>query len=116
MGRARRHGRRGAGATTSPEQLVAAAHAGCYSMSLANVLERAGVAVEQLDVQAHCNAGVGGYGLRIEPIDLGVVGVVPGVDADEFTRLAGEAERQCPVSNRLHGNVQIRVDATLRDG
>ena len=102
--------------TTSPEELIAAAHAGCYSMSLANVLGQAGARPDRLDVQARCTAGLGETGLGIQAIDLEVRGVVPGVDAQEFERLAGEAERQCPVSNTLRGNVEIRVDAKLVDG
>jgi osmotically inducible protein OsmC len=98
---------------TSPEELIAAAHAGCYSMSLANVLERNGHRPERLDVQARCTAGLGEAGLGIEAIDLVVRGLIPGLDAVEFGRLADEAERLCPVSNSLRGNVDIRVDAGL---
>ncbi len=98
---------------TSPEELIAAAHAGCYSMSLANVLGQAGSKPERLDVQARCTAKLTDAGLGIEAIDLTVRGVVPGLEEEEFRRLADEAERQCPVSNSLRGNVDIRVDARL---
>jgi osmotically inducible protein OsmC len=102
-------------AATSPEELIAAAHAGCYSMSLANVLGQAGRTADRLDVQARCTAERSEAGLRIAAITLEVRGAVPGLDAAEFGRLAGEAERQCPVSNSLRGNVDIRVDAQLVD-
>ena len=100
---------------TSPEELIAAAHAGCYSMSLANVLGQAGRTAERLDVQARCIAGLTDAGLRIKAITLEVRGAVPGLDTAEFARLAEEAERQCPVSHTLRGNVAIRVDAQLVD-
>ena len=100
---------------TSPEELIAAAHAGCYSMSLANVLGQAGKTADRLDVQARCTAGMTDAGLRIQAITLEVRGAVPGLDLAEFARLADEAERQCPVSHSLRGNVDIRVDARLVD-
>jgi len=102
-------------AATSPEELIAAAHAGCYSMSLANVLGRSRHAPDRLDVHARCIAGLSDAGLGIQEIVLEVRGAVPGLDPEEFTRLADEAERQCPVSNALRGNVAIRVDAQLVD-
>jgi osmotically inducible protein OsmC len=104
-----------ASASTSPEELIAAAHAGCYSMSLAHVLEGAGHRAEHLDVQARCTAGLADGGLAIQSIVLTVRGSVPGLDPGEFGRLADEAERQCPVSNSLRGNVEIRLDALLVD-
>lgn len=104
----------GSGApATSPEELIAAAHAGCYSMSLANVLGQAGTRAERLDVQAHITAAIGETGLGLQAIVLQVRGVVPGVAADEFLRMADEAERQCPISNTMRGNVEIRVEAEL---
>ena len=100
-------------ATTSPEHLIAAAHAGCYSMSLALVLERAGRRAEQLEVQARCIASLGEGGLAITTIELVVRATVPGLEHAEFAAMVDEAERACPVSNSLRGNVEIRVDAAL---
>jgi len=97
---------------TSPEELIAAAHAGCYSMALSHVLEQHGTMPEHLDVRARCLAEEDD-GLVITAVVLEVVGVVPGLDGAEFSRLAEEAERRCPVSNALRGNVEIRVDALL---
>ena len=99
--------------TTSPEQLIAAAHAGCYSMSLALVLERAGLQAEELEVQARCLAAIGEGGLAIHTVELTVRGTVPGLEPDAFSAMVAEAERVCAVSNSLRGNVEIRVDAAL---
>ncbi len=101
------------GEVTSPEQLIAAAHAGCYSMSLAAVLGRGGRRAVQLEVRARCRARMTGEGLRIEAIDLVVEAEVPGLDDAGLAEAAEQAERQCPVSATLRGNVDIRVTARL---
>ncbi len=100
-------------AATSPEELIAAAHAGCYSMSLAAVLGRGGRRAVQLEVRARCRARMTGEGLRIEAIDLVVEAEVPGLDDAGLTEAAEQAERQCPVSATLRGNVDIRISARL---
>jgi osmotically inducible protein OsmC len=102
-----------AGEVTSPEQLIAAAHAGCYSMSLAAVLGSGGTRAVQLEVHARCRARMGKDGLRIEAIELVVDADVPGLDEAGLSRAAEQAERQCPVSATLRGNVEIRVTARL---
>jgi len=101
------------GQLTSPEQLIAAAHAGCYSMSLAAVLGASGRAAERLDVRARCRARMTQQGLRIEAVEILVEAVVPGLDEDDFARATEQAERQCPVSATLRGNVEIRISARL---
>ena len=101
------------GEVTSPEQLIAAAHAGCYSMSLAAVLGSGGTRAVQLEVRARCRARMGPDGLRIEAIELLVDADVPGMDADGLTIAAAQAERQCPVSATLRGNVEIHITARL---
>jgi osmotically inducible protein OsmC len=103
-------------AVTSPEQLIAAAHAGCYSMSLAAVLEADGRPPAQLDVTARCRARLTGEGLRIETIELAVDARVPDLDEAGLARAAERAERQCPVSAGLRGNVDIRVTTRLVSG
>ncbi len=100
---------------TSPEELIAQAHAACYAMALSNTLAEAGNAPERLRVTAVVSADLGDEGLRIAASELDVVGRVPGIDASEFQRLAEEGERACPVSNALRGNLEIRVKATLED-
>ena len=97
---------------TSPEELIAAAHAGCYSMSLSHVLEQRGTPPAKLDVRARCVAEQSS-GLTIKAVVLDVRGEVPGVDDETFQQLAQEAERSCPVSNALRGNVDIRLNAVL---
>ena len=97
---------------TSPEELIAAAHAACYSMALSHVLEQHGTPPEQLDVSARCLAEHG-EALSITSVLLEVEGSVPGLDDTDFQRLAAEAERGCPVSNALRGNVEIRLSARL---
>lgn len=101
------------GATTSPEQLIAAAHAGCYSMSLAAVLGDGGRRALQLEVRARCRARMTAQGLRIEAIELLVEAEVPDLDEAGLARAAEQAELQCPVSASLRGNVDIRVTARL---
>jgi len=99
---------------TSPEELIAAAHAACYAMAFSHALAEAGHAPERLAVDAACEFGpVEGGGFAITRIDLTVRGRVPGIDQAEFERLAGDGERGCPVSNALRGNVDIGLAVTL---
>jgi osmotically inducible protein OsmC len=100
---------------TSPEELIAGAHAACYAMAFSNVLNEAGNPPDQLDVEAVVSAELGDEGLRVTSSVLDVTGRVPGMDAAEFERLAQEGERSCPVSNALRGNVDIRVNARLEE-
>jgi osmotically inducible protein OsmC len=102
-----------AGGRTSPEELVAAAHASCYAMALSSTLAKAGSPPERLDVSAVVTAGLGDAGLAVEASDLTVVARVPGMDQSDFERLAAEADEGCPISNALRGNLEIRVHATL---
>jgi osmotically inducible protein OsmC len=100
---------------TSPEELVAAAHAACYAMAFSNTLGTAGHPPEQLDVSAVVSGELGAGGLKVLSSELTVRGRVPGLDQSEFARLAEEGERSCPISNALRGNIEIRVNATLAD-
>jgi len=102
---------RAAGETkTSPEELIAAAHAGCFSMAFSNGLAKAGHTAERLDTTAAVDF-VPGKG--ITKIALEVRGRVPGIDAREFERLAEAAKEGCPVSQAMHNNVEITLDARL---
>ncbi|MGI8910234.1 MAG: OsmC family peroxiredoxin [Rubrobacteraceae bacterium] len=96
---------------TSPEELIAGAHAGCYAISLSNVLAEGGNEAEQLDVSATCTFDVGS--IKITTVVLDVRGKVPGLDEEGFRSAKEEAEQACPVSNALRGNVDIQVNATL---
>jgi osmotically inducible protein OsmC len=99
---------------TSPEELIAAAHAACYAMAFSHTLAEAGHAPEQVAVDAACRFDpVEGGGFAITRIDLTVRGRVPGIDQAEFERLAADGDRGCPVSNALRGNVEIGLAVTL---
>ncbi len=94
---------------TSPEELIAAAHAGCYAMALSNTLNKEGTPPEQLIVNAICTLDQG----KITTMRLDVQGKVPGLDAAAFQQIAQRAEQSCPVSNALRNNVQIQLNARL---
>lgn len=99
---------------TSPEELIAAAHAACFSMALSHGLTQGGNPPDELDVAATCTfepKPEGGW--RIASMDLHVRGRVPGLDAAGFKEAAQNAGKGCPVSGALQGNVEIRVSAEL---
>ena len=98
------------GGKTSPEELIAAAHASCFSMALAHGLAQAGNAPERLRTSAAVTF-VPGTG--ITKIALSVRGSVPGLDADGFREAAAAAKSGCPVSQALAGVPEITVDAEL---
>jgi lipoyl-dependent peroxiredoxin len=99
---------------TSPEELLAGAHAACYAMALSNTLAGAGTAPERLDVSAVCHfTPREGGGFEVSRMDLSVRGRVPGIDQAAFEQAARDGEEGCPISNALRGNVDIRVTATL---
>ena len=97
---------------TSPEELIAAAHAGCFTMALGSILAGRGTPPERLDVSARVTLETSGVPTITSSV-LDVHGVVPGSDQEAFDTAAHEAERSCPVSRALQGNVEMRVDATL---
>jgi osmotically inducible protein OsmC len=96
---------------TSPEELIASAHATCYAMALSNVLAEKDAPPVQLEVDAVCTLDT--EQLKITTMDLEVRGEVPGISEEEFEGAAREAEQLCPVSNALRGNVEIRLQAHL---
>jgi lipoyl-dependent peroxiredoxin len=98
--------------TTNPEELIGAALAGCYTMSLANVLTEHERPPARLDTTATVYLEPGDDGYEIPRIDLETTGEVPGVEAAEFQQLAEEAKRGCPVSKVLAA-AEISVRATL---
>jgi lipoyl-dependent peroxiredoxin len=97
---------------TNPEELIAAAHAGCFTMSLSNELTQAGHPPTQLDTTATVYLERGAEGFVIPRVHLEATGDVPGIDQAEFERLAGEAERGCPVSKVLAA-AEITLEARL---
>src|SRR5437764_9643330 len=98
---------------TNPEELIAAAHAACYSMALAATLGRKGHQPQQVRTRAVCSLTPQAGGYKITRLRLETRGQVAGLDEATFRQLAQEAEAACPVSNALRGNVQIELDATL---
>ena len=98
------------GGKTSPEELIAAAHASCFSMALAHGLAQAGNAPERLQTSAAVTF-VPGTG--ITKIALSVRGTVPGLDADGFREAAEDAKKNCPVSQALAAVPEITLDAEL---
>lgn len=97
---------------TSPEELIAAAHAACFSMALAGEFKRDGLEPETLNVEATFLLDDEG-GLSIKKADLRVRGSVPGADAAAFEQAVQRAKDGCPVSKALRGNVEISVQAEL---
>lgn len=98
---------------TSPEELVAAAHASCYSMAFAGILGRAGHPPERLDVSATVTFDKVESGWKVMSSALTVHGVVPGMSRDDFVAAAEQAKDGCPISGALKGNVELSVEATL---
>lgn len=98
---------------TSPEELIAAAHAACFAMAFSNTLNKEGKPPEQLTVDAVCSLDRTDSGLKISAMQLNVRGKVPGMDQAAFAQAAQTAEQGCPVSNALRNNVQISVNAQL---
>lgn len=98
---------------TSPEELIAAAHATCYSMALSHGLSEAGTPPTELETDAVCTFAPGEAGMRIASVALSVKGNVPGIDAAAFAAAAAAAKDGCPVSQALKGNVEISVTAEL---
>ncbi len=98
---------------TSPEELIAAAHAACYNMALSNGLASSGTPPTQLDTDATATFEKVEAGWRLTRMALRVRGDVPGLSAEAFAAAAGAAKDGCPVSNALAGNVDITVESTL---
>jgi osmotically inducible protein OsmC len=98
---------------TSPEELIAAAHATCYAMVLANMLNSEGSPAERLTVEATCELDRIEGALKITKMRLDVRARVAGFDQPRFDELARTGEQRCPVSNALRNNVEITVSATL---
>ena len=98
------------GGKTSPEELIAAAHASCFSMAFSNVLAKAGTPPEQLKTSATVTF-VPGTGITQSVLE--VEGSVPGLDEDGFRAAAEDAKENCPVSQALKNNVELTINARL---
>ena len=98
---------------TSPEELIAGAHASCFAMALALVLGENDSPPERLTVTAACTLDEVDGAPRITTVELTVQAQVPGLDATALEQLVGTAAHLCPVSNALRGNVEITVSGEL---
>ena len=97
---------------TNPEELIAAAHAGCFTMAMAFQLQTAGYTPTELTTDAAISLDPDGQGFKISKSHLTLTADVPGLDQDTFDRLAGVAEQNCPVSKVL--NAEISLDKRLK--
>jgi osmotically inducible protein OsmC len=101
------------GGKTSPEELIAAAEASCYSMALSHGLSQAGATVKRLDTTVTVSIEQGDGGFAITRAAVRVRGDVDGVDEAGFVEAAEAAKSGCPVSKALSGNVELTLDAAL---
>jgi lipoyl-dependent peroxiredoxin len=100
------------GKGTNPEELIGAAHAGCFSMALSAALGKAGHTPKRIATTAQVHLEKSGEGFAIPRIDLRTEAQVPGIDAAAFAKVAEDAKRNCPVSKALAGT-SITLEARL---
>ena len=100
------------GKGTNPEELIAAAHAGCFSMALAAALGRAGFPPQRVETEARCHLEKAEAGFKITRMELATQAQVPGIDAAKFQEIAEGAKKGCPVSGALAA-LDITLDARL---
>ena len=92
---------------TNPEELIAAAHAGCFTMALAFALSRAGFAEGELETSAKVTLEKEGDGFKISRSDLELVATVPGIEPERFAEIAADAKANCPVSKLLNAEITL---------
>ena len=102
------------GSGTNPEELIGAAHAGCFSMALSNMLAQAGHTPESVKTSARVHLEVGDDGPSVPRIELVTEAVVPGLDNDAFQKHAEAAKTGCPISKLLGPGTAITLNATLK--
>jgi lipoyl-dependent peroxiredoxin len=99
---------------TNPEELIAAAHAGCYAMAFSGHLAKKGYRPESIEVRAVCFLeSIPSGGHQITRMSLDILGKVPDIDEETFTQLAHEADKNCPVSNLLRSGLEIQIEPAL---
>jgi lipoyl-dependent peroxiredoxin len=104
----------GAAAHTTPEELLAASHASCFSMAFSNALAKAGTPATKLETSCVVTFGPKtGGGFEVKSSRLTVKGAVPGIDGAKFSELAETAKSGCPIRNVMKNNVELSVDAQL---
>ncbi len=101
------------GGKTSPEELLAAAHASCFAMAFSATLARNRTPPQRLQITATCTLDKVDGANRVTTMELKVQGIVPGVAQEQFESLAKAAESSCPISNAIKGNVKIVLDSKL---
>ncbi|KXK62566.1 MULTISPECIES: OsmC family protein [Micromonospora] len=101
------------GEGTNPEELIGAAHAGCFSMALSKLLADAGSPATSVETTAKVHLDKTDAGMTVTRIDLETVGEVPGIDEAQFTKLAEGAKENCPISRLLSPGAQISLTARL---
>ncbi len=99
---------------TNPEELIAAAHAGCFTMALAFQLQAAGLAATEMRTEAVVTLEKEGDGFKVSKSALTLTATIPGIDQAKFDELAHAAETGCPISKVL--NAEITLNATLKQG
>lgn len=101
------------GPGTNPEELIGAAHAGCFSMAFSNKLAQAGYTPTSVETTANVHLEKTDAGMSVTRIDLVTNAVVPGIEKDKFDELAADAKATCPISRLLSPGAEITLDATL---
>jgi lipoyl-dependent peroxiredoxin len=101
------------GEGTNPEELIAAAHAGCFSMAFSKALADAGSTATSVETTAKVHLDKTEAGFSVTRIALDTVGDVPGIDADTFQKIAEGAKENCPISRLLSPGAQISLSAAL---
>ena len=101
------------GIGTNPEELIAAAHAGCFSMALSKQLEDAGMKAQSIDTIANVSFDKTEGGFAITAIHLDLTAKIPGADKAKFEQAANAAKEGCPISRLFKGNTNITLDAKL---
>jgi osmotically inducible protein OsmC len=99
--------------TTSPEELIAAAHSSCYAMSFSGLVARAGGTPRSVEVTSDVTVTKDDKGLRINKIHLTVRAEVEGLDEEQFQKAAQDAKAGCPVSKALAGVDEMTLDASM---
>ena len=94
-------------AGTNPEELIAAAHASCFTMALSFALARAGFTAGTLETKAKVTLDKDGEGFSITRSDLDLTATVDGIDADQFAAIAADAKANCPVSKVLNAEITL---------
>lgn len=97
---------------TNPEELIAAAHAGCFTMALAFQLQMAGFSATEMKTEAAVTLDKEGEGFKVSKSALTLTATIPNIDKAKFDELAGAAEKGCPISKVL--NAEITLEATLK--